>query len=187
MASTAPLKILGICGSLRKGSFNRALLRVYQESLPADATMTVFERLGELPHYDNDIDGQPAPPPVQAFRDAIAAADALVIVSPEYNYSVPGVLKNAIDWASRPPPTTPLRGKPCGILGGGGLSGTMRMQYHLRQIFVFTGTLVMVQPEVFVPKVAEKFDASLNLTDDHVRESIKKHATALVAWARKVH
>lgn len=183
----SPLKLLGICGSLRKASFNRALLRAYGEVLPEGVTMTTFDRLGEIPHYDGDVDAAGTPEPAQAFKDAVAAADALVIVSPEYNYSVPGVLKNAIDWASRPPPTSPLRGKPAGILGAsGGPSGTMRMQYHLRQIFVFTQTHVLLSPEVFVRAAAEKFDASLSLTDEPTREILKKHAAALVAWARKV-
>lgn len=181
------LNFLGICGSLRKASINRALLKAYGEALPEGVTLSTFDRLGEIPSYNSDVEAEGLPESVEAFTKAIAAADALVIVSPEYNYSVPGVLKNAIDWASRPPPSSPLRGKPAGILGAsGGSGGTMRMQYHLRQTFVFTNTLVMLQPEVFVMRAGEKFDAALALTDEPTREMLRKHAAALADWTRKV-
>lgn len=187
MANAAPLKFLGLCGSLRKGSFNRSLLHAYGEVLPEGVTMTVFDRLGEFPLYNQDVEAQGAPEVVSAFKDAIKSADALVIASPEYNFSVPGVLKNAIDWASRPPPTTPLKNKPCGIMGAsGGMSGTMRMQYHLRQSFLFTQTLVLPQPEIFVRSAAQMFDASGKLTDEPTRQILKQHAEALAAWTRKV-
>jgi len=179
------MRILGIAGSLRESSYNRALLRAARELLPEGVELVEHD-LRDLPFYDGDVEAAGDPDSVVAFKEAIRDADALLIATPEYNRGVPGVLKNAIDWASRPPATSPLRGKPAGIIGAGGMSGTMRAQYHLRQIFVFTNTLVMQQPEVFVARAAERFDSNLALTDDAIREALRKHAAALAAWTRKV-
>src|SRR5262249_50920674 len=131
-AAPAPIRVLALIGSLRKQSLNRGLFHAARELAPAHMTLTSFDALGEIPPYDMDADTQPGPAPVEALRAAVREADALLFVTPEYNYSVPGVLKNAIDWASRPPATTPLRGKPAGMMGvSQGMSGTIRAQLHL--------------------------------------------------------
>jgi chromate reductase, NAD(P)H dehydrogenase (quinone) len=180
------VRLLGIAGSLRRGSLNRALLRATAEALPPDATMDIFDGLGAIPTFDPDSAEEPAP--VTAWKDAIAACDALVIATPEYNYSLPGVLKNAIDWASRPPPKSPLRGKPIGIISAAtGISGGMRAQYHLRQILVFTNSPAMLQPEVIIPRAQERFDATGALTDVSTRELLGRFGVALVEWIARFH
>jgi len=127
--------VLGISGSLRKASYNTALLRPASELLPRGMTLEVFD-LSSIPLYNDDVRALGFPKPVQEFRSRIAAADALLIATPEYNFSIPGVLKNAIDWASRPP-DPPLDGKPLAIMGAStGNFGTVRAQMHLRQVCV---------------------------------------------------
>ncbi len=176
-----PLRLLGLAGSLRKASLNRALLRALGESLPEGVTLEIFNGLAALPTFDPDITDDPEA--VTAWKDAIAASDALIIATPEYNYSIPGVLKNAIDWASRPPPKSPLRGKPMGIVSAAsGISGGMRAQYHLRQVLVFTNSPAMLQPEVIIPRAQERFDAEGRLTDASTRELLAKFGVALVEW-----
>src|SRR6185437_5600598 len=131
------LKVLGLCGSLRRGSFNRMALKAAAELVPAGMSLDIYDGLADIPPYNDDVREKGYPAPVQALRDRIAAADAVLFVTPEYNYSVPGVLKNAIDWASRPP-AQPFDGKPVAIMGASmGLFGTARAQYHLRQTCVF--------------------------------------------------
>jgi len=175
------IRLLGVAGSLRKASLNRALLRALAEVLPDGTTMDLFDGLASLPTFDPDAPAEPEA--VTAWKQAIAAADALVIATPEYNYSIPGVLKNAIDLASRPPATSPLRGKPMGIVSAAtGISGGMRAQYHLRQILVFTNSPAMLQPEVIIPRAQERFDAGGTLTDASTRELLAKFGTALVTW-----
>jgi len=179
-----PLRFLGIAGSLRQASLNRALLRAVGETLPAEATLVLYDRLGDLPAFNTDIAGEPEP--VAHLKAAIAGADALIFAVPEYNYSVPGVLKNAIDWATRPPPTSPLRGKPVGIIGASiGISGSMRAQYHLRQIMVYTDSPVLMQPEVIIPLARERFDAAGQLVDDSTRVLLAAFGVAMVAWTRR--
>jgi chromate reductase len=142
--------------------------------------------LSHIQPYNEDVRVAGYPPPVAAFRDAIRAADALLIATPEYNYSVSGVLKNAIDWASRPP-DQPLAGKPLAIMGAsGGLGGTMRAQYHLRQICVFVDLLPLNKPEVMVRSAADKFDANGNLTDEETRARVRKLLDALQAWTMRL-
>jgi chromate reductase, NAD(P)H dehydrogenase (quinone) len=184
MSAEVPMMtLLGLCGSLRKASMNRALLGAIGQELPEAVALTVFDRLGEIPPYNQDHDTTPGPEPVEALRAAIAAVDGLLIVSPEYNYGLPGLLKNAIDWASRPIISSSLRGKPAGIAGASaGMGGTIRMQHQLRQVFVGTNVLVMVQPEVALPRAQERFDAEGRLTDESTRALVKKFASALVAW-----
>ena len=178
------LRFLGIAGSLRKASLNRALLRAVGETLPPDASLDLYEGLADLPAFNTDIVGEPAP--VSELKAAIANADALIFAVPEYNYSVPGVLKNAIDWATRPPPTSPLRGKPIGIIGASiGISGSMRAQYHLRQIMVYTDSPVLMQPEVIIPLARERFDTEGTLTDESTRVLLGKFGVAMAAWTRK--
>lgn len=131
------IRVFGISGSLRKGSYNTALLRAAKELAPEGMQIEIYEGLGAIPPYNEDVREQGWPEPVRELRERIAAADALLVVTPEYNYSIPGVLKNAIDWASRPP-NPPMAGKPAAIMGAsGGNFGTARAQLHLRQIFTF--------------------------------------------------
>lgn len=173
-------QLLGVAGSVRRGSYNRALLVALAEQLPAGASLALFERLGELPTFDPDLRDDPEP--VLAWKAAIAAADGLVIATPEYNYSLPGVLKNAIDWASRPPASSPLRGKPVGIVSAAaGISGGMRAQYHLRQILVYTNSPAMLQPEVIVPMAAGRFTDGV-LTDEPTRTALRTFGAALLTW-----
>ena len=179
------VRLVGVAGSLRKASLNRALLRALAAELPVGTTLELFERLAEIPTFDPDSTHEP--PAVVALKQAVAAADGLVIATPEYNYSLPGVLKNAIDWASRPPATSPLRGKPVGILSAAsGISGGMRAQYHLRQILVFTDSPAMLQPEVIIPRAQDRFDAAGELTDASTRELLRKYGVALTAWVERL-
>src|ERR687885_868166 len=151
------LRVLGISGSLRRGSYNTAALRTAQELAPEGMTIEAAD-ISEIPPYNDDVrQEQGYPPPVETLRAQIAAADALLIVTPEYNYSVPGVLKNAIDWASRPPPESPLRHKPVGMMGAGGMFGTVRAQLALRQVFIFTRCYVLPEPELHVANAVQKF------------------------------
>ena len=179
------IHVLGIAGSLREGSYNRSLLRAAEELLPEGMELQAFD-LAPIPLYDADVEARGWPEPVRHFRERIAAADALLIATPEYNWSVPGVLKNAIDWASRPP-DTPLAGKPVGIMGAStGPWGTVRAQLHLRQMFVYTNSLALNQPFVFVPRAEDKFDAEGRLTDEATRAQVRKLLEALEGWTRRL-
>ena len=179
------MDILAICGSLRAGSLNRALLVAAQELAPADMRITIYDGLRDLPHYDADIDGPKQPDSVVKLKDAVRAASGLLLACPEYNYSVPGLLKNAIDWVSRPPAETPLRGKPTALLGAaGGMSGTIRSQLHMRQILVFTQTPVMLAPEVLIPKANDRFENG-KLVDQSTRELVKRMLEAFAEWTRR--
>jgi chromate reductase len=186
---TTPVRVLGIPGSLRKGSFNRGLLRAASEMLPDGMTLEVYE-LGAIPPYNGDVEAQGLPEPVQDFQRRIEAADALLFATPEYNYSMAGVLKNAIDWASRPSParqTQPFNGKPVAMMGASaGMMGTGRAQYHLRQTCVFLNMLPLNKPEVFVAAAQTKFDANGKLTDETARTLIRQLLDALAAWTRRL-
>ena len=176
------LRVLGIAGSLRAGSFNRALLRAAQELAPEGMEILVFD-ITLIPPYNGDVEARGDPEPVAALKAAIREADALLVVTPEYNFGVPGVLKNAIDWASRPPDKTPLRGKPAAIMGASpGAYGTVRAQLQLRQAFVFTQTPALLAPEVLVAKAHEKFDKEGRLTDEVTRGYVRKLLEALRDW-----
>jgi chromate reductase len=179
------MRLLGLVGSLRRASHNRALLRAIAAELPEGVMLEEYPRLGDLPLFNSELPD--VPEPVEDLMAAIAAADGLVFVTPEYNYSIPGVLKNAIDWASRPPATSPLRGKPCGLASTSvGISGGMRAQYHLRQILLYTNTLAMAQPEVIIPHSKDRFTAALTIEDDSTRELLRRFGAALVDWVRKL-
>ena len=179
--------VLGIPGSLRRGSFNRALLRAAVELAPEGMAIDIFEGIAALPFYDADVEATGDPQSVAAWKTAIAHADALLIATPEYNYGVPGVLKNAIDWASRPPGKSVLNGKPAAIIGATpGGTGAARAQLALRQSFVFTDTRALLQPEVLVARVHEKIDESGRLTDESTRKAIRKLLEALAQWAPRV-
>src|SRR5690348_564033 len=185
MSGSGTVRILGIAGSLRQGSFNRATLRTAQELAPAGLTIETFD-IAPIPLYNEDVRQQGFPPAVEELRAKIKQADGLLFVTPEYNYSIPGVLKNAIDWASRPP-EQPFDGKPIGIMGASaGAMGTGRAQYHLRQCFVFLNGLVMNRPEVMIPAAQNKFDANGKLTDQQTRDFITAHLTAFKAWVSRM-
>lgn len=178
--------IFGISGSLRAGSYNSALLRTAAGLVPAGVTLEIGS-IADIPLYNDDVREQGDPEPVVRFKKSIEHADALLIATPEYNYSIPGVLKNALDWASRPPKTCVLRQKPIGIVGcSSGESGTMRGQLALRQMFVFTDSYAMLQPELRVPRAGEAFDADGALIDEALRERLGLFLYALADWTRRV-
>jgi chromate reductase len=168
---THKISILGFAGSLRKGSYNKSLLKVALEMVPADSKLEIFDLEG-IPPFNQDLENQP-PEKVKEFKAKIRAADAILIATPEYNYSIPGVLKNAIDNASRPYGDNPFDGKPVAIMGASiGMLGTARAQYHLRQSLVFLNMYPLNQPEVMVPFAQEKIDQNGQVTDQKTREKI---------------
>lgn len=179
------MRILGLSGSLREGSLNTAALRAAQALAPPEVRIEVRTLEGIAP-YNEDLRSEGYPEPVVALRAAIAAADAVLICTPEYNYSVPGILKNAIDWASRPP-DQPFDGKPIAIMGvSPSRLGAARAQYHLRQVFVFLNGLVLNKPEVMVANAHDLFDETGELTDATTREFIAKLVRALAEWTSKL-
>ena len=181
-----PIHVLGFSGSLRKASWNTGMLRAAGELLPEDMSLEIFD-IAPIPFYNQDLDTpDTVPEPVQHFKDRLRAADALLIATPEYNYSIPGVLKNAIDWASRPAKDSPLAGKPLAIMGAGGLAGTVRAQLHLRQICVYTDMLPLNKPEVRLMRAWEKFDAEGNLIDETSRREVQALLESLAAWTRRL-
>jgi chromate reductase, NAD(P)H dehydrogenase (quinone) len=183
MSDAKPISVLGICGSLRQGSFNRAALNTAIELRPAGMEVTVAD-ISAIPLYNEDVRAQGFPPPVETFRQQIKAADALIFACPEYNYSMSGVLKNAIDWASRPP-DQPFAGKPIAILGAAaGMAGGARGQLHLRHSCVFLDMHPLNKPEVLIFQAQNKFDASGKLTDDVARGLIGDLMAALLRWTR---
>lgn len=180
-----PLAILGIAGSLRRQSFNRGLLRAAQELAPADATIETFE-LDGIPSFNQDEEANP-PAKVAEFKQRIRSADAILLVTPEYNYSVPGVLKNAIDWASRPYGDSAWTGKPVAVMGASvGAIGTARAQYHLRQMFVFLNMYPVNQPEVMLAQAHKHFDHEGKLTDEVAKKLIRQLLEELVSWTRRL-
>ena len=185
MSGAKAITVLGICGSLRAGSYNRATLRTAIELKPAGMSVEVAE-IGAIPLYNEDVRAQGFPPPVETLRRQIAAADALLFVTPEYNYSISGVLKNAIDWASRPP-DQPFAGKPVAIMGAGaGMAGTARAQYDLRRSCVFLDMHPLNKPEVFIGAAHTKFDASGRLLDEAARGFIRDMMAALERWTHQL-
>ncbi len=185
MSRSELVRILGIAGSLRRGSYNRAALRAATALVPEGATLETFDLEG-IPGFNQDEERNP-PAKIVEFKQRIRAADALLFVTPEYNYSVPGVLKNAIDWASRPYGDSAWSGKPAAIMGASvGATGTARAQYHLRQIFVYLNILPINQPEVMIGNAAERFDAAGNLTDEATKQHIQQLLHTLVDWTRRI-
>ncbi|MGE5625927.1 MAG: NADPH-dependent FMN reductase [Bacillota bacterium] len=179
------MKVTALVGSLRKGSYNRLVLRAVLELKPA--AMEIEEAdIGGLPLYNEDLHAQGFPPAVEAFRDKVRTSDAVLFVTPEYNYSVPGVLKNAIDWASRPP-NRALDSKPAAVMGASGSRlGTARAQYHLRQIGVFLNLHFINKPEVMISFAEKVFDASGRLTDETARKLIAELLANLRDWTLKL-
>ena len=182
MSSNSIIHILGFAGSLRQKSYNKALLKVAREFLPGDAELEIIP-LDDIPLFNEDLVPDP-PEAVRNFKQKILEADGLLIAVTEYNYSVSGVLKNAIDWASWPIQTTPLKGKLTAIMGTGGRFGTVRAQLNFRQTLLYTDTRVLLKPEVYIEKNWEKFDSESDLTDPHARQSIEALVTALVLAVR---
>lgn len=179
------MTILGIAGSLRSGSINRAALRAAQNLLPEGVRLEVFE-LDGIPPFNQDEESRP-PAKVAEFKARIRAADAILFVTPEYNYSIPGVLKNAIDWASRPYGDSAWEGKPAAIMGASpGATGTARAQYHLRQVFVFLNIHALNRPEVMISNAPQRFDEHGVLTDEPTKEHIRKLLQALVDWTKRI-
>lgn len=179
------IKILGISGSLREGSYNTGALKAAVELVPENAEIEIFDISG-FPEF---VQGQDQDPPAKVveFKKKIREADAILISSPEYNYSVPGVLKNAIDWASRPYGDSAWDGKPAAIMGASiGAVGTARMQYHLRQIMVFLNMFPINRPEVMIGNCSDKYDEAGKLTDETTRGFIRDLVKNLVDWTANV-
>ena len=177
------MRILGIAGSLRESSYNRSLLRAARELLPAGVELVEHD-IATLPFYDDDVEAAGDPEAVVGFKQAIREADALLIATPEYNRGVPGVLKNAIDWASRPPLGSPLTGKPVAIMGAStGRSGTARAQEQLRAALEFSRATVLEQPEVLVPEAFMRFDEQGELVDGGIRAELAELIDTLVRIA----
>ncbi len=180
------LTFLGVAGSLRSASYNRGLIRAAIELAPAGVTVEPFD-LAAIPMFNADLEPAGDPPAVGAFKRAIAAADALVIATPEYNHCVPGVLKNAIDWASRPARRSVLTGKPVAIMGAStGRGATARAQAHLRDGLAYTNGLVLPLPEVLVGVAGERFDDHGNLTDEATRDEVRDLLVSLAVWTTRL-
>ena len=179
------LTILGFAGSLRKGSYNKALLRAAKDQLPPGARLEIFDLEG-IPAFNQDLEGDP-PEKVKEFKTKIRAADALLVATPEYNYSIPGVLKNAIDWASRPYGDNAFEGKSVAIMSASiGMLGGARAQYHLRQVFVFLNMHPINRPEVMMPMAGDKVNSSGVVTDEVTKGLLRDLLKNLVAWTTKL-
>lgn len=174
-------KVLGIAGSLRKDSFNKSLLRAAAKLVPDGLEIEIVD-IAEIPLFNQDLEAN-LPEVVKDFKIKIEAADAILFVTPEYNYSIPGVLKNAIDWASRPYGQNSFEGKPVAIMGAsGGMSGTIRAQIALRQTFGFLDVRDMKKPEVYVTTASTKFSADGKLIDSDTRDHVEKFLVAFNEW-----
>lgn len=187
--SQKKIKILGIAGSLRKDSYNRGLLRAAIELAPDEMEIKIFDNeiFSAIPLYNEDIRIQAVPQPVRILKQEIQQADGLIFAIPEYNFSVSGVLKNAIDWVSRPTNESPLNGKPVAIMGASiGISGTIRAQMHFRQISTTTNMLLVNRPQVYVAKAADKFDSDGRLVDEDARHFINLLMKELLNWTLKI-
>jgi|SRR5215204_5708112 len=179
-----PLDVRVMIGSLRKQSYNRKVFENSHDLIPENMTLTEIP-IWELPLYSQDIQESPTPA-IERFWGSVREAEAILFISPEYNYSVPGVLKNAIDWASRPPSSAPIVGKPGAILGASsGRSGTMRMQLHLRAFLPCLNMAIMPKPEVFIMSAADAIDEDGTLHDERVRGQLLKFYVAFEQWVRK--
>ena len=177
------MKVLGISGSLRRDSWNGKLLRAAAEQLPEDVEFVVFDALKAVPPYDEDDDGDPAPALVSQLRDGIAGADGILFATPEYNASVPGQLKNALDWASRPIATNVLRNKPVAVIGASaGMFGAVWAQAELRKVLAAIGARVL-EGDLPVGQAQTRFDEEGNLVDEEVRERLEEVVSDLVAEA----
>jgi chromate reductase len=175
------IRVLGIGGSLRKGSYNQALLRAAVHEAPDNVHIEIYEGLRQIPPYDNDVHEEGDPTIVRHLKELVSAADGLLIVTPEYNYGIPGVLKNAIDWISRPP--NPMDGKPTAIMGASISNfGSVRAQMALRQTFVFTNNRVMSRPELMVFNARDRFSESGEITDKDTTKFLREFLQAFSGW-----
>jgi len=180
-----PITILGFAGSLRRNSYNKSLLRAAKELVPEDAVIDIFDLEG-IPPFNQDLEAR-MPEKVKEFKARIKAANAILIATPEYNYSMPGVLKNAIDWASRPYEDNSFHDKPVAVMSAStGMLGGARAQYHLRQTFVFLNMHPLNAPEVLVNFADEKIDEKGRVTDRETREKIRQLLESLVAWTKRL-
>ena len=180
----ASLHVLGLAGSLRKGSYNRALLRAAQHEAPSGVEIEFYD-IASIPFYNADVEAQGDPEPVVAFKTAIRAADALLIATPEYNHGVPGVLKNALDWASRPHRASPLDCKPVALMGAtAGRGSTFQAQAQVREALVYAGSCTLAQPELSLARAGAAFDETDQLTDDDTRVALRELLAAFVQWMR---
>jgi chromate reductase, NAD(P)H dehydrogenase (quinone) len=179
------LKILGLAGSLRRASFHRGLIRAAQELAPGDTMVEPYERLDEIPFFNQDVEDQGDPAPVKEFKEKIRQVDAILIATPEYDYAIPGVLTTALDWALRPP--SPFRHKPVGIVGTSpGSVGTARGQMVLRQILLHPPAYVMPEPQMLIPYALERFDEQTgDLVNERMREMMHRFLKALVEWTQR--
>ncbi|MDQ3637486.1 MAG: NAD(P)H-dependent oxidoreductase [Actinomycetota bacterium] len=179
-------RILGLAGSLRRASLHRGLVRAARELAPEGVTVEPYERLGEIPFFNQDVEDEGDPEPVRNLKEKIREADAVLIATPEYDYAIPGALTTALDWALRSP--SPLRHKPVGIVGASpGGAGTARGQMVLRQILLHAPAYVVPEPQMLIPYSREKFDVETgDLTDEQTRERIRRFLDALVEWTERL-
>ncbi len=179
-------RVLGISGSLRKGSFNSGLLRAAQELAPHETDITIYN-IRDLPFYDGDLEAEGDPEPVSALKSAIREADGMLFATPEYNYGTSGALKNAIDWASRDRDEGSLMGKAATIIGAGGRAGTARAQMQLHEILSETGAVVMVKPGVLVQAYGPmRFNSDGDLTDEDTRQVLGEHLKEFAKWMEMI-
>lgn len=184
--SDHPIRVLGISGSLRRASFNTGLLRAAQETAPEGMSISIFD-IRDIPFYDGDLEADGDPDPVAALKSAVREADGVIFATPEYNWGTSGVMKNAIDWASRDREDGSLMGKPGTIIGAGGRAGTARAQMQLLETLGETGTIVMVKPGVQVSAFAPNcFDSEGNLIDDEIRDLLRRHLDDFGKWIARV-
>lgn len=182
---TNSVKVLAFAGSLRKESYNKKLLRAAKEQAPEQLDIEIYD-LADIPLFNQDVEAEGDPAPVEKFKKAIRKADSVLIATPEYNHGVPGVTKNAVDWASRPPKKGPLNEKPVGVIGASpGVTGAARGQSQLRQAFEFTNSYCMPQPEVLLFKANKKFDDEGNLSDENSRKFLNDYLKAFYEWTLK--
>ncbi len=178
-------KILGLAGSLRRASFNRGLIRAARELAPEGVTIEPYEKLEKIPFFNRDVEQEGDPAPVKELKEKIREADAVLVATPEYDYAIPGVLTNALDWAMRSP--SPLRHKPIGIVGASpGNTGTARGQMVLRQILLHAPAYTMPEPQMLIPNAYERFDENGDLVDEETRERMRRFLQALVEWTERL-
>lgn len=181
-----PIRVVGVVASLRQGSYNRLLMRAAEQELPPDMQLEQAA-IADVPFYDGDVEAAGLPAPVERFKAQIRAADALLIATPEYNYAIPGLLKNALDWASRPSGQSALAGKAMAVIGAStGVLGTARAQMQLRQLALGLDVQIANRPEVLLGQAASKFDAEGRLTDDNARRLLRELLLTLRALARRL-
>lgn len=180
------LKIVGIAGSLRQASLNRYLLQAAAELAPVGMSIEIFDLI-DVPLYNGDVEARRDSAAVASLKSAVTASDGVLFVTPEYNHGVPAVMKNAVDWSSRPPRSAPLDRKPVGLIGASpGATGTARGQSQLREAFESTNSYAMPQPELLVFRAAQKFDADGRLTDEDTRTHLERYLVAFAAWVTRL-